>query len=137
VRLVPVVIKSLLAGQPCRLTPGTQQRDFVHVEDVADALAAIARARVDGAVNVGTSTAVPVAVVARAIARLLERPDLVQLGALPARPETPPCTVAAPGRLREVLGWRPRYDLLAGLRQTIDWWRRQAHAAEPVPGLRG
>jgi nucleoside-diphosphate-sugar epimerase len=119
------------------LTAGAQRRDFVHVEDVAEALAAIARARVEGAVNVGTSTAVPVADVARAIARLLDRPDLLRLGALPARPGTAPCVAAARGRLRDLLGWRPRYDLVAGLRQTIDWWRRQADAAEPLPGLRG
>ncbi|MGH7264345.1 MAG: NAD-dependent epimerase/dehydratase family protein, partial [Candidatus Rokuibacteriota bacterium] len=60
-RLVPGVIRSLLAGRPCRLTAGTHRRDFIHVEDAASALAAVARASLDGPVNVGTSTAVPVA----------------------------------------------------------------------------
>lgn len=124
-RLVPSVIRALLNGRPCPLTWGEQTRDFLHVEDVAAALWAVARSGVEGPVNVGSSTPVSVAAVAREIGGLLGRPDLLHFGARPASADDPPCLVAEPGPLRETLGWSPRYDLRAGLAATIEWWKGQ------------
>ena len=42
-RLVPYVIRKLLAAEPIDLTAGTQARDFLHIEDVTSALVATAR----------------------------------------------------------------------------------------------
>jgi nucleoside-diphosphate-sugar epimerase len=122
-RLVPLVIRTLLAGEPCALSPGDQIRDFLHIEDVASALCAIGRSGVEGPVNIGSGRPVSVADVAREIGGLLERPDLLQLGARPAPPGDPPFICANAERLRRETGWLPRYDLREGLRQTMEWWR--------------
>ena len=59
-RLVPSVITSLLEGRAARTTKGEQIRDFLHVDDVAAALWAIARADVSGPVNVGSGSPITV-----------------------------------------------------------------------------
>jgi nucleoside-diphosphate-sugar epimerase len=37
--------------------------------------------------------------------------------------------VPAISKAKELLGWRPRFDLEEGLQQTIDWYRQAGHAA--------
>ena len=53
-RLVPVVINNLLRGQEMKLVPGERIRDFLHIEDVASAVCAIAGSKLTGAVNIGS-----------------------------------------------------------------------------------
>ena len=60
-RLVPSVGRALLAGRRVPTTRGDQVRDFMHVEDVAAAFAALADADATGAVNVASGDPVPCA----------------------------------------------------------------------------
>jgi nucleoside-diphosphate-sugar epimerase len=126
-RLVPSVIGALREGRVCALTPGDQTRDFLHVEDAADGVWTIAASDLDGVVNVASATPIPVATLARELARQLGRPDLLQLGARPRPPDEPQWLCAKPGRLHET-GWTPRYDLGRGLEHTIEWWRARCEA---------
>ncbi len=48
-RLVPTVVQALLDGRDAAVTPGGQVRDFLHVEDAASALWAIALSAAEGA----------------------------------------------------------------------------------------
>jgi len=133
-RLVPLVIRKLLADEPCLLTHGEQIRDYLHVEDVAGALYAIAQSDLEGAVNIGSGKPVSVAEVAGEIGALLRRPELVRLGAISAPAGDPPFVCANPQRLRSETGWQPRYSLRDGLLQTIDWWKGcSALAAHCLP----
>jgi len=134
-RLVPTVIADLLAGRRCSLTSGDQRRDFLHVEDVADAIWAVAASDIEGAVNIASGVPTPVGDVAREIARQLARPDLLSLGALPASADNPPWLCATPGRLHNALGWRPRFELASGLEQTIEWWRRRIGDADHMSAV--
>jgi nucleoside-diphosphate-sugar epimerase len=124
-RLVPFVISKLLAGEPCDLTRGEQIRDYSHVEDAASALWAIAKSSVAGAVNVGSSQPVSVASVAARLGELVGRPELLRFGVRPSPPGDPPFLVANTDRLRNEVGYVPRYDLASGLAHTVDWWRSQ------------
>jgi nucleoside-diphosphate-sugar epimerase len=53
------------------------------------------------------------------------KPDLIQLGAIPARANDTPLVVGENLRLVNEVGWKQQFDLEAGLQQTIDWWRAQ------------
>lgn len=121
-RLVPAVIRGLLAGERTATTAGEQVRDYAHVEDVASAMWAVARSDLTGPVNIATGRAVAVREIIETIGRLVGRADLLDIGALPYRPEEPPAVRADTSRLR-ALGWRPRFTLEEGLRRTVDWWR--------------
>ena len=123
-RFVASVIRSLIAGEPARCSAGTQVRDFLHVEDVADAFAALLDSDVTGAVNIASGRGESIASVARLIAELTGRPGLLQLGALPVPAGDPDRLVAHVRRLGGEVGWRPKRTLRDGLAHTVEWWRR-------------
>ncbi|MBI5397752.1 MAG: NAD(P)-dependent oxidoreductase [Verrucomicrobia bacterium] len=122
-RLMPHVINSLLQGRKVELTPGEQVRDFLHIEDVASGIAAVAHSGLNGIVNVGSGQRVTVREIAEKIAAIVSRPDLLAIGARPYAPNDPMFILADNSRLRQNTNWRPRYDLDAGLRQTVEWWK--------------
>jgi nucleoside-diphosphate-sugar epimerase len=122
-RFVPSVIRALVEGRPALCSSGEQFRDFLHVADVAAAHVRLLDSEVQGAVNVASGQAVLVKEVARAIGQLLRRTELIQLGALPTSASEPAVLAADVTRLRREVGWNPEYDLLRGLRHTVDWWR--------------
>jgi nucleoside-diphosphate-sugar epimerase len=122
-RLVPSVIRALLAGEPARCTRGDQVRDFLHVADAADALVSLLASTVTGAVNIGSGTGVPVREVVERIAARMQAPHLLRMGALPTPAGEPPTLVAGTARLRGELGWKAAIPLDAGLDRTIAWWK--------------
>lgn len=121
-RLVPSVVLSLLEGRPARTTPGNQLRDFLHVDDVADALVAIGMSDTTGAVNVGTGHPVTVREIVEMLGRISGRPDLVEVGALPYAPGDPMVVTADSRRLTEECGFTPQRSLEDGLTETVRWW---------------
>jgi nucleoside-diphosphate-sugar epimerase len=127
-RLVPSVARALLAGEVAECSAGTQERDFLHADDVADALLALVRSDITGLVNVGSGEAVAVKDVIELVARDCGRPDLVRLGARPTPVTEPPILVADVSRLRDDLGWRPRIAFEDGLRECVNWWRARRAA---------
>src|SRR5690606_22669119 len=133
-RLVPMVARAILDGKAARCTRGTQRRDFLYVDDVADALVAILGANVTGAVNVGSGRAIEVATLAQGVAQRLGRPDLLALGALAAPTDDTPLVEADTARLERAVGWRPTTSLDAGLDATVAWYRaRSARAMSGGP----
>ena len=127
-RLVASVIHSLLAGKPVETTAGTQRRDFLHVEDVAGAVVALLQSTVCGPVNIASGDPVAVAEIVDQIAQLIGRPELVLRGALPDRGEEPPLLLADIARLRDEVGFRPRWSRADGLADSIHWWEEQGEA---------
>lgn len=121
-RLVPTVVRALLAGEPALLTTGEQARDFLHVDDVAAGIGTAASA-LNGIINIGSGVPVRVADLATTIGLLIGRPDLLRFGARPNDGADPPFVCADPIRLMST-GWRPTYNLEAGLADTIAWFRR-------------
>jgi nucleoside-diphosphate-sugar epimerase len=122
-RLVPSVARSLLAGEPAECSVGTQKRDFLHVDDAADALVTLLLGDVTGPVNVASGEAVSVRTVVETVADIIGRPDLLRLGAKPTPANEPPQLYADVERLRNEVGWTPRIGLRDGLAETVAWWR--------------
>ncbi|MHB8531694.1 MAG: NAD-dependent epimerase/dehydratase family protein [Solirubrobacteraceae bacterium] len=124
-RLVPGVIRGLLAGERVATTSGGQVRDLMHVSDVARALAALVAAGTTGPVNVAFGTGVTLREVVEEIAKHLGRPELVDYGGLPDRPGEPAALVADATRLRGEVGYEPQVGLAEGLAETIAWWKQR------------
>jgi nucleoside-diphosphate-sugar epimerase len=122
-RLVPSVTRALLDLKPARTTTGDQTRDFLHVDDVAEALWAVARSDVAGPVNIGSGRPTAVRTLVLELARIIGRPELIELGAVPRPPDDPPAVWADNRRLVEECGWSPRFTLEEGLHDAVAWWR--------------
>jgi nucleoside-diphosphate-sugar epimerase len=117
-RLVPSLTHDLAAGRSATVRTGAEVRDFIHVDDCGAALAAIVESDITGSVNVGTGQGSSVAEVAGTVARILGREELLRVD---PPGETASTVVASVYRLRDEVGFVPRYDLESGLRQTVDW----------------
>ena len=126
-RFVPSVVNALLEGRDAAVSPGGQVRDFLHVDDAASALWAVASSAVQGAINVASGEPVKVGDIARALGAIARREDLVKLGRLPYRPGDPMFVCADVRRLTDECGWTCHRFRLA---------RRPASATRSIGGGR-
>jgi nucleoside-diphosphate-sugar epimerase len=123
-RLVGAVIASLSEGQRVKTTHGRQIRDFSHVADIAGGFAALLDSMVTSSVNLGSGHPTAVRELVQVLSELLRRPELVDYGALPLAVDEPPLLLADTRRLREEVGFFPKFNLTDGLRATLEEFRR-------------
>lgn len=106
---------------------GTGVRDYIHVEDLADAhLKALAYLR-SGAASLTLNCGYGHGYSVREVLSMVERVGGVRLAVReePRRAGDPPTLVAKADRIRKLLGWTPRYDDLETIvRSSLDWERR-------------
>jgi nucleoside-diphosphate-sugar epimerase len=129
-RLVSSVIRHLLLDQEALCTHGRQVRSFLHVADVGAAFAQLLDGDVQGPVNIGSDERVSLAELIDRIARKIGRSDRVRLGARSTATEEPPLLVPDIQRLRDEVGFEPRYSLNQAIDDTIAWWRSELGLAE-------
>ncbi|MEW6447863.1 MAG: UDP-glucose 4-epimerase GalE [Bacillota bacterium] len=136
--LIPVVLQAALGlreavtvfGTDYPTPDGTCIRDYIHVTDLAAAhvlaLEALAEGHAPGAYNLGNERGHSVREVIETARRVTGRDFPVVEGA--RRPGDPAVLVASSQRIKEDLGWRPRYgDLETIVRTAWDWHRRQGY----------
>lgn len=118
-RLLSDVIDGVAAGRRVPCSDGLQQRDFMHVEDVGAAFAALADSNVNGAVNIASGTSVAVRELVMAAAALAGDVRLIDWGARPRQADEPETMVATIARLHNEVGFRPRWDLQNGVANAV------------------
>ena len=137
-RLVSSTIRSLLVRQPARCSHGMQVRDYLYVQDVADAFVALLESETTGPVNIASGRPITLREIGLRIADLMNGRDLLQLGAIPAAATDMPLVVADMSQARtRIPGWEPRVSLDQGLAESIRWWREQATADGAGAGTSG
>jgi len=133
-RLVPSVVLSLLRGAEAKSSHGLQIRDYMHVQDAADGIVALLDSAETGAFNIASGAALRIRDIVQTIGQELQASELVRIGVLPARKNDTPLVVADTRKAEECLQFKPRYDLVSGIRHTIDWWRTQIAKDETRTG---
>jgi len=123
-RLIPYVIQSLLKNQKAECTHGEQIRDFMHVDDIAEALVYLLGSKLEGVMNVGSGQGISIRDIAFRIADRLQGRDHILLGAKPEPAHSPASIVAKVNRLQQEAGWKPHYSLDQRLQETIEWWQK-------------
>ena len=138
-KLIPVVILNALAGKPLPIYgDGSNVRDWLYVEDHADALLLVAqKGRIGRSYNIGGENERTNLELVRTICQILDRlhpcaagsyADLIAF--VTDRPGHDARYAIDPSRIREELGWRPSVTVEEGLERTVrwyleneDWWR--------------
>jgi len=112
--------KSGGAGEVVLWGSGRPRREFLHVDDLADAAVFLAEQETVGdLINVGVGSDITIAELAALIRRTVGYTGTERFDA--TRPDGTPQKVLDTSRLT-TLGWRPSIGLEAGLRQTYDWF---------------
>ena len=129
-KLIPVVILNALAGKAIPVYGlGANVRDWLFVEDHADALLAVlARGTVGRSYNIGGENEVRNLDLVRMICAILdakrprETPYADQIAFVADRPGHDARYAIDPTRIRTELGWHPSVTLEQGLARTVDWY---------------
>ncbi|MBF0625875.1 MAG: GDP-L-fucose synthase [Magnetococcales bacterium] len=99
---------------------GTPRREFLHVDDLADALVFLMRHyEGDSHINVGTGTDVTIRELAETVGRVVGFQGELRFDA--SKPDGTPRKLLNVDRLN-ALGWRYRVGLEEGLRRTYQWF---------------
>lgn len=127
-RIVPGTIRSLHRGQrPVLRSDGTYIRDYIYVKDVVRGYMAIAENLESPEIacesfNFSPESRVTVLEIVHEIRRLMGCEDIEPLILDNARGEIPNQYLSAEKAAR-LLGWKAKYTLPEGLRETIQWYR--------------
>lgn len=137
-KLIPVAILKALAGRPIPIYgSGQQVRDWLFVEDHADALLTVlARGSIGRHYNIGGEQEARNIDLVQRICAILDRkrpdgaPHARLITRVADRPGHDLRYAIDPTRIRKELGWRPSVTLEQGLERTVqwyldheDWWR--------------
>jgi GDP-L-fucose synthase len=99
---------------------GSPRREFLHVDDCADALVHLLKVYSGNEhVNVGSGEDLTIRELAEIIARVVGFAGRVATD--PTKPDGTPRKLMSGARLA-ALGWRPRIELEAGIRETYEWY---------------
>jgi UDP-glucose 4-epimerase len=122
-KVVPYSITTLLRGEVPTLSTGQRLCDWVYIDDVVDALLALADAPdvIGRVVEVGTGRLHTVRHVVETISTLVGAGVEPVFGGLPDRQRETEA-VADVAETARVCGWRPTTNLYEGLKRTVAWY---------------
>lgn len=128
-------VRAALTGQPITIAgSGDQQRNYVYVEDLADAhVRALGPAAADQTLALEGNTPVSVREIADVVCGLVQP---VPVRHQPARPSDYEGVSISSRLAKELLDWSPVTSFATGVRLYLDWLRQQPHPpsrSEPRP----
>jgi dTDP-glucose 4,6-dehydratase len=129
-KLVPVIILNALAGKPLPIYgDGSNVRDWLYVEDHADALLTVLlRGQVGRSYNIGGENEYTNLQLVQTLCTIMDRlrpgpapySDLITF--VSDRPGHDLRYAIDPSRIRTELGWRPSVTIEEGLERTVQWF---------------
>jgi len=117
-------------GEDYPTPDGTCIRDYIHVLDLAQAHLLALEQPACGSFNVGSGAGFSVREILDMVREVTGHPLPVRVG--PRRPGDPPRLISDSTRVRQELGWRPRFDNIREIIATAWAWRR-THPAGYLP----
>lgn len=119
--VIAIFLERFLKGAvPTIHGDGTQERDYIHVDDVASANVMALEWRAQGTYHICRDSAASVNDVVTALRSALGSDHPVHHG--PAKPGDPARTRGSHRAFTSLTGWSPRVELHEGIRQTVAWF---------------
>ena len=121
-RLIPYVIRCCIEGSDIRLTEGEQTKDFLYVDDAVEGIirSSLYKKAISETINVGSGEEHSIKDIVEKIIDLTGSSIVPQYGEVGNRAYEPERLCCDITKAEKVLGWRPRYSLENGLKETID-----------------
>jgi CDP-paratose synthetase len=127
-RFMPSLIRKILNNEKVDMTKGEQARDFIYIEDAIEAYSAI----IQNAgiflgfkeIEVGSGMPIKIRDLASTIKSMTGSKSILNLGAIPYRKNEPMYTCANISLLKR-MGWSIRYNIESGLKNDIEYYRKE------------
>ncbi|SOC18167.1 dTDP-glucose 4,6-dehydratase [Rhodobacter maris] len=145
-KLIPVIILNALAGKPLPIYgDGSNIRDWLYVEDHADALLLVLEKGAPGrSYNIGGENERTNLALVKTLCAILDRLRPKDAGSyadqitfVTDRPGHDARYAIDPGRIRAELGWRPSVTVEEGLEKTVQWYLDNAEWWRALQGRAG
>jgi len=124
-RVIPITILNAIKNKKFNCSDGLQYRDFVHIDDVTDAIIKTLRTnKVSGNIfNIGSGQPVQIKKIILKICRLVGsgRP---QFGKIKLRKDEISSLYPDISRAKKILNWKPKINLNLGLLKTVNYYRK-------------
>jgi len=139
-KAVPRFITSAILDEPLTIHgTGAAARDWIYVEDVAEAIDLALHAdltKIQGQViNLGTGVATSILDIARMIIKLMNKPESM-LRYIPDRLGQVDKHISSTDKIQRLLGFKPKTKLEQGLEKTVDWYQKNRSWWEPLRWMR-
>ncbi|MCZ6538513.1 MAG: GDP-mannose 4,6-dehydratase [Chloroflexi bacterium] len=122
--VVAIFARAMLGGKPLTIFgDGNDERDYVYVDDVVDAIVKAAESSRSGPFNVGTGEGTSTNRIFEVLAENCGHTDVAVHG--PPRPGDVNRIYLDVSRAEKELGWIPKITLEDGLKTTVEWFRQQ------------
>ncbi|HKO43250.1 MAG TPA: NAD-dependent epimerase/dehydratase family protein [Pyrinomonadaceae bacterium] len=129
--LLPSAIRSLLAGEPPKLTAGEQRWDYLYVEDAANAIYQTAINKdAQGVFNLASGETHAIREIIEQVRDLIDPSLPLELGELPYPPDQQMRLAANIDRLITATGWRPEVGIEQGLKRTVNWYKHHSRTVQ-------
>ena len=120
-RLVPYIVTNLLKNNMVFCRNGNLIRDYLYVEDVADAFVQLLISEVEGIINIASGRPIVIRDLFYSIGEKLNKKSLIQINDnLDAKEAT--LVLANTERLNNELLWTPSYNFKQAIDRTLSWW---------------
>lgn len=120
--LIPYLINSLLSGKCPALSQAEQIWDYIHIDDVADAIATALGARICGIYNLGSGSARPLREIITMTRNIIDPSLALGFGEMPYRTNQVMHLEADISALTKAINWKPKVVLASGLARVVDWY---------------
>lgn len=122
---IPSLLYSAIERKKILLSPCEQTRDFIYIEDVANAYISLAenleKVKSMGIFNIGSGKEIQLLKIVNLILESFPKAELL-IGERQYRPGETMKFFGSIKKIKNAIGWIPKWKIEEGIRATIKWW---------------
>ena len=114
--LIPTIMQDIFEKENVKIWNDRPKRDFIFIEDAADAVLKLINSNYEGIINLGTGKMTSLKEICKIISELSGKTIKSENKDVSGPMEF----VTDITKLKEIIGWEPKYDISSGLKKTFD-----------------